>query len=332
METSKIILAIETSCDETGIAIIKDGKLIANKLISQIDLFVHYGGVIPELAARLHEYNFPYVLQESLNEAKITLNEVDMIAYTFAPGLIGALQIGAIFAKTLAISLDIPLIPIHHLEGHIHAANIDDKIIYPAMALIVSGGHTELVYMKEAFSYDIVGTTRDDAVGECYDKVARILKLGYPGGPKIDALSREGHPAYKLPMPLDDDSLDFSFSGLKSSFINLYNKLMRSHELINDADLAASLQYSAITILQKKTKRALQKYPSKSLVIAGGVSANSYLRKVFNDLHDTKVIIPKIQYCTDNGAMIAQAAWDRFSANNFENNYFKESISSEELK
>ncbi len=332
IKKSQYLLAIESSCDETGIAIIKDGKLITNKIISQINKFVDYGGVIPELSSRFHQYNIPFVLESALKEANIKLSDIDIMAYTYGPGLIGALQMGAIFAKTIAISYNIPLIPIHHLEGHIHSADIEGEIVYPAIALIVSGGHTELVYMKEMFDYNIIGTTRDDAVGECYDKVARVLGLDYPGGPKIDALSVEGHPAYKLKLPLDDDSFDFSFSGLKSSFLNLYNKLKRSHELINEADLAASLQYSAVSILVKKTKAAVAKYAPKTVVVCGGVSANAYLRNQISKLRNVDVIMPPLKYCTDNGAMIAQAAWNRFSNNNFENTYFKETKSSTKLQ
>ncbi len=332
IKTEQYLLAIESSCDETGIAIMKNGKLVANKIISQIDKFVDYGGVIPELSSRFHQYNIPFVLNSALEEAGIKLSDIDIVAYTYGPGLIGALQIGAIFAKTIAISYNIPLIPIHHLEGHIHSANIESEIIYPALALIVSGGHTELVYMEKMFDYNIIGSTRDDAVGECYDKVARVLGLEYPGGPKIDELSIEGHAAYKLKMPLDDDSFDFSFSGLKSSFLNLYNKLKRSHELINEADLAASLQHSAVSILIKKTKAAVTEYKPTTVVLCGGVSANKYLRAQIMKLRNTNVIIPAFKYCTDNGAMIAQAAWNRFINNNFENNYFKETKSSDKLQ
>ncbi len=330
--SAKYLLAIETSCDETGIAIIKDGKLIAHKIISQINKFIDYGGVIPELSARLHQYNIPFVLESTLAEAKIKLSDIDIMAYTYGPGLIGALQIGAIFAKTIAISNNLPLIPIHHLEGHIQSAEIEDEIVYPAMALIVSGGHTELVYMKKMFDYKIIGATRDDAVGECYDKAARVLGLDYPGGPKIDALSKEGHPAYKLKLPLDDNSYDFSFSGLKSAFINLHHKLIQSHELINEADLAASLQYSAITILIKKTKAAIAEYRPRTLVLCGGVSANSGLRDAIKKIRNVNTIIPPLKYCTDNGAMIAQAAWNRYSNNCFKSDYFKNSKSSDKLQ
>lgn len=307
------ILAFESSCDETSVSIIKNGYIeISTVVLSQMDIHANFGGVVPEIASRHHVESITMVIEECLEKAKMNIEEIDAIAVTYGPGLIGSLLIGLQAAKTLAYIYNKPLIPVHHIAGHIYANNLVKKMEFPLIALVVSGGHTELVYMKEDYSFKVIGGTLDDAVGEAYDKVARVIGLPYPGGPNIDKLACEGNDTYKLPIPLDDDSYNFSFSGLKSAVINLvHNEKQRGNE-IRESDLACSFENRVVEILSKKTMRALKQYNVKNLIVAGGVSANRWLREKLTTLcqeNDINLIIPEMKYCTDNAAMIGAAGY-----------------------
>ncbi|MGX8680350.1 MAG: tRNA (adenosine(37)-N6)-threonylcarbamoyltransferase complex transferase subunit TsaD [bacterium] len=312
------ILAIESSCDEMSVAILRNGKeLLCNVISSQIDIHKKYGGVVPEIASRKHVESVASVLREALDTAGIDIHEIDAIAVTKGPGLVGSLHVGMQAAKTLAIALGKPLIGVHHIAGHIYANEIEDTIIYPCLALVVSGGHTELVYMKKEFNFEIIGTTFDDAIGEAYDKVGRVLHLPYPGGPVIDAMAHQGRHTYKLPLPLDDGSYNFSFSGLKSAVINLNHKAHNRRETINANDLACSFQDVAMDTIVNKTLKAAHDYQVKQIIVAGGVSANAGLREKL--VSDIPVLFPPMKYCTDNAAMIAAAGavmykYGRFSS------------------
>ena len=307
------ILAIESSCDETSIAIVKNGvEVITNIVSSQINVHELFGGVVPEIASRMHIENITIVLDQALKTSGMSMDDIDAIAVTYGPGLIGSLLVGLQAAKTLSFIYNKPLVPVHHIAGHIYANNIGKAMNFPLISLVVSGGHTELVIMKENYSFEYIGGTLDDAVGECYDKVARVIGLAYPGGPKLDALAHTGIDSYNLPLPLDDDSYNFSFSGLKSSVINLKHNEEQRGNKINDANLAASFQNRVIKILTKKTMKALKKYNVDNLIIAGGVSANKGLRDEFKKLCDENNInlsIPDLKYCTDNAAMIGAAGY-----------------------
>lgn len=304
-----IILAIESSCDETSIAIIKDGELLSNVVATQIKMHQQFGGVMPELASRLHCENVLFVLDEALTKANVSLEDVDAFAFTRGPGLIGALHIGMQVAKTLAMLFDKPLIPVHHLAGHIYANEFVKPLKFPLLSIVVSGGNTEFVYMKESMDFEIIGETKDDAIGECFDKVARTLGLPYPGGIPIDKLSKEGKHTYKLPTPLHDDSLNFSYSGLKTAVINLVNNEKQKGNEINIPDLCKSFQDVAIGMIMDRLEKALNRYNIKQVVLAGGVSANSYLREQMHnrlDNTDIDLIVPPIWCTTDNAAMIAR--------------------------
>lgn len=316
---NKYILAIESSCDETSVSIVKNGiEEIATIVLSQMDIHSKYGGVVPEIASRHHVENITMVIEEVLEKGKIKINEVDAIAVTYGPGLIGSLLIGVTAAKTLAMVYNKPLIPVHHIAGHIYSANIGKPLNFPLIALIVSGGHTELVLMKEDYSFELIGSTLDDAVGEAYDKVARVLGVGYPGGPVIDKMASDGEDTYELPLPLDDDSYNFSFSGLKSAVINLANKEKQAGRELRLNDLATSFQNRVIEILTKKTVRALKKYNVENLIIAGGVAANKELRNRFEKITKKEKInldIPEFRHCTDNAAMIGAAGYYAYKLN-----------------
>lgn len=307
------ILGIESSCDETSVAIVKNGSEdIATVVLSQMDTHANYGGVVPEIASRMHVENITMVVEECLTKANMTMDDITAIAVTYGPGLIGSLLVGVVAAQTLAYVYNKPLVPVHHIAGHIYANNLCKKMEFPLIALVVSGGHTELVYMSEDYSFEKIGGTLDDAVGEAYDKVARIIKVPYPGGPLVDKMAREGSDTYNLPIPLDDDTYDFSFSGLKSAVINLaHNEEQRGNE-INKANLACSFQNRVVGILTKKTIHALKKYDVNNLIVAGGVAANSGLRDKLKQLCDENNInltIPEFRYCTDNATMIASAGY-----------------------
>ena len=307
------VLAFESSCDETSVAIVKNGHdVISNIVLTQMDTHAEYGGVVPEIASRMHIENITIVIEEALNKAGMTIEDIDCIAVTYAPGLIGSLLIGLQAAKTLSFIYNKPLVPVHHIAGHIYANNLEKPMEFPLMALVVSGGHTELVLMKEDYDFNVIGGTLDDAVGEAYDKVARVLGLPYPGGPKVDKLAHTGKDTYNLPIPLDDDTYNFSFSGIKSAVINLkHNEEQKGNEVIKE-NLACSFQNRVVEILTKKTIKAMEEYNCKNLIIAGGVSANKGIREEFTKICNEKGIdltIPKLEYCTDNAAMIGAAGY-----------------------
>ncbi|MGE4320163.1 MAG: tRNA (adenosine(37)-N6)-threonylcarbamoyltransferase complex transferase subunit TsaD [Acholeplasmataceae bacterium] len=309
------ILAVESSCDETSVAIVEDGKnVISHVVLSQIDIHKIYGGVVPEIASRNHIVHMTRVFEQALKEANMSAKDIDLVAVTKGPGLIGSLLVGINAATTFAFAHQLPIIGVNHLIGHIYAANIEHEIKFPALTLLISGGHTELLYLKDHMDIKMLGTTLDDAVGEAYDKVARTLGLPYPGGPVIDKLSVEGIPTYQLPRPLiDDESLNFSFSGLKSAVINLvHNEEQRGNE-INKANMCASFQNAVIDVLITKTKKAAEKLQVNQIIVAGGVAANKGLRKrIFEEIKDIEIIIPSMKYCTDNAAMIGAAAYQQY--------------------
>ena len=273
------ILGIESSCDETSASIVMNGtKEIATVISSQIDVHKSYGGVVPEIASREHVKNITIVLEECLQKANMTMEQIDAIAITYGPGLIGSLLVGLEAAKTLAFVHNKPLIPVHHIAGHIYANSLVKELQFPLLAVVVSGGHTELIEMPAHYRFNKLGGTLDDAIGECYDKVARVIGLEYPGGPKIDKLSLEGKNTYNLPIPLKDDSYNFSFSGLKSAVINLvHNEEQRGNE-INKADLATSFQTVAVESIINKVRKAIVDKKVKTVIVAGGVAANQGLR------------------------------------------------------
>ena len=307
------ILAIESSCDETSIAIIKNGhKEISNIVLSQMDTHSNYGGVVPEIASRMHIENITIVIEKTLSLANLTMNDIDAIAVTYGPGLIGSLLVGLEAAKTLAYIYNKPLIPVHHIAGHIYANNLVKRLEFPLIALVVSGGHTDIILMKEDYSFEKLGGTIDDAVGEAYDKVARVVGINYPGGPEVDRLAHIGEDTYNLPLPLDDDSYNFSFSGLKSAVINLNHNEKQKGNTININNLAASFQNRVVKIITKKLFMAVKQYNIKNIVVAGGVAANKGLReKIEKKCMELNInlTIPPIKYCTDNAAMIGAAAY-----------------------
>lgn len=315
------ILAIETSCDETSIAIVKNGhEVVAITILTQMKTHAEFGGVVPEIASRMHTENITMVLEETLNKAGMQVSDVDAIAVTYKPGLLGSLLVGIEFAKVLSYVYHKPLIKVNHLIGHIYANAIDNKLEFPLLALVVSGGHTELVIMKDDYDFELLGSTLDDAIGEAYDKVARILDIPYPGGPGIEKLALEGTPSYELPKPVLDNTYNFSYSGLKSFIINLvHNETQRGNE-IRRADLAASFQATAIDELARKVDLALRNTGIKNVIVAGGVSANKYLRKEIENVankNNAKLTIPEFIYCTDNAAMIGAAAYPLYLKRDF---------------
>lgn len=307
------IFAIETSCDETSASIIKNGnEEIATTVLSQIDIHKNFGGVVPEIASRCHTENITMVFEETLNKANMKLDDIDAIAVTYGPGLNGALLVGVEAAKALSVATNKPLVPVNHMAGHIYANKFFGEFKFPLLCLVVSGGHTEIIYMEDEYNFKKIGSTLDDSIGEAYDKVARVVGIPYPGGPLMDKMARSGKHSYDLPTPKDDDSYDFSFSGIKSAVINLvHNEKQRGNE-INKEDLATSFQETCVGILVKKITKAVKEYNVKQLLVAGGVSANSYLRdeldKACNELN-IELLKPDIKYCTDNAAMIGAAGY-----------------------
>ena len=313
MNNDVYILGIESSCDETSVSIVKNGvEDISTVVLSQMDTHANYGGVVPEIASRMHVESITIVIEECLQKANMSMDDITAIAVTYGPGLIGSLLVGVVAAQTLSYVYNKPLVQVHHIAGHIYANNLTKKMDFPLISLVVSGGHTELIYMKDNYDFNRIGGTLDDAVGEAYDKVARVIELPYPGGPLVDKLSYEGSDTYDLPLPLDDDSYNFSFSGLKSAVINLvHNEKQRGNE-IRKADLACSYQKRVVEILTKKTIRAIKDYNVKNLIVAGGVAANSGIRNRLQELckeNDVNLTIPELKYCTDNATMIASAGY-----------------------
>ena len=315
MENKKdiYILGIESSCDETSCSIVKNGEEeISTVVLSQIDVHKNFGGVVPEIASRHHVKNVTMVIEECLEKANMKLDAIDAIAVTEGPGLIGSLLVGMEAAKTLSFVTKKPLVPVHHIAGHIYVNNLVRRLEFPLLCLVVSGGHTELIYMDKDYSFKKLGGTLDDAIGECYDKVARVINVPYPGGPKIDELAHIGNPRYNLPIPLNDDSYNFSFSGLKSAVINLAHNLEQRNEEISKEDLAASFQKVAVEAITKKTSKAIDEYNIKNMIVAGGVAANKGLRESLQKICDEKQVnltFPEMKYCTDNAAMIAAAGY-----------------------
>lgn len=323
MEKNIKILAIETSCDETAASVIENGNhVLSNVVQSQIESHKRFGGVVPEVASRHHVEMITRVIEEALKNANLKAKELDAVAVTYGPGLIGALLVGVNAAKAFAFAHDLPLIPVHHIAGHIYANQLENKIKFPLISLIVSGGHTELIKMNDHLEFEVIGETLDDAVGEAYDKVARVIGLPYPGGPEIDRLSKEGKDTYDFPRALQDDSYNFSFSGLKSHVINkLHNEKQKNIE-INKADVARSFQESVVDVLTTKTMRALKDENIKTLIVAGGVAANSALRERFETLtkeNNINLYIPSLKYCTDNAAMIGAVAYELYKQKTFAN-------------
>ncbi len=318
------ILGIETSCDETSAAVLVDGVgLRSNIISSQIEIHKKFGGVVPEVASRKHLENVHPVIMEALEQAGVGLGDLSAVAVTYGPGLVGALLVGVAAAKAMAYGLDIPLIGVNHLEGHI-AANFlaQPDLGFPLLCLVVSGGHSDLVYLPGRGEYRLLGRTRDDAAGEAFDKVARAMGLGYPGGPLIDRLAREGNPeAVQFPRAfLEEGSLDFSFSGLKSAVLNHLNRAAMAKEEINKADLAASFQRSVVEVLVEKTMLAVQRTGVKTILMAGGVAANGGLRALLQERAATagcRLVLPPLNLCTDNAAMIACAGYYKYLRGDF---------------
>ena len=316
-----LILAIESSCDETSMSIVKNGKDVLSIVVNtQISTHEKFGGVVPEIASRMHTENITLVLDETLKKANVSIDDISAIAVTYGPGLMRSLLVEVEAAKTIAYVYKKPLIAVNHMAGHIYANNIENTMEFPILALVVSGGHTDLVYMEDDYKFEVLGSTLDDAIGETYDKVARVLDLKYPGGPNVEKLAAQGHPTYKLPIPMNDNSLNMSFSGLKSSIINLVHNETQRGKIINKEDLASSFQTVAIDELIRKLSLALKKVNVNQVIIAGGVSANQYLRKeVAKLLENTniKLLVPSMIYCTDNGAMIGAAAYPLYLKKQF---------------
>lgn len=315
------ILSVETSCDETSIAIVKNGtEVVALTILTQMDTHAEFGGVVPEIASRMHTENITMVLEETLKKANMKVSDVDAIAVTYAPGLLGSLLVGVEFAKVLSYVYKKPLIKVNHLIGHIYANKIGDNLKFPSLALVISGGHTELIKMTCDYKFEKLGETLDDAIGEAFDKVAKVIGLKYPGGPNIERLAKEGQHTYKLPIPVNDDTYNFSYSGLKSSVINLVNNEQQRGNEIRKEDLACSFQTVAVDELVRKLELALKNTDIKNVIIAGGVSANKYLRAEIQklcDKYEAKLDLPEFIYCTDNAAMIGAAAYPLYLKQEF---------------
>lgn len=316
MAKDTLILGIETSCDETAAAVVKNGReVLSNVISSQIELHKLYGGVVPEIASRKHIEKINQVIEEALDTAGVTLQEIDVIGVTYGPGLVGALLVGVAEAKAISFATGKPLVGVHHIEGHVSANYIEHKDLEPPfLCLIVSGGHTHIVLVKEYGVYEIIGYTHDDAAGEAFDKVARAIGLGYPGGPKIDKLAKEGRKD-AIPFPrahIEGSPYDFSFSGLKSAVLNYINSCEMKNEEVNRADVAASFQEAVIDVLVSRTVTAAKDYGMKKVAIAGGVAANSSLREAMDKAcrdNGISLYYPSPIYCTDNAVMIASAAY-----------------------
>ena len=317
-----LILAIESSCDETAAAVVKDGReVLSNVISSQIEIHKKFGGVVPEVASRKHLEAVNTVIKKAIEDASVTYDDIDYIAVTYAPGLVGALLVGVSAAKALSFALNKPLIPVHHIRGHISANYIEHKDLKPPfVCLVASGGHSHIIYVKDYTDYEILGQTRDDAAGEAFDKVARVLELGYPGGPEIDKLSKEGNPkaiSFKK-VKFADSPYDFSFSGIKTAVINYCHNVIQKGEELNKADVAASFQQSVCEVMVDNLLAAAREKGCKNIALAGGVACNSALRNELESRkEDCSIFYPSPIYCTDNAAMIGCAAYYESLADNF---------------
>ncbi|MBZ4688349.1 MAG: tRNA N6-adenosine threonylcarbamoyltransferase [Clostridia bacterium] len=313
-----LTMGVETSCDETSVAIVEDGtKVLSNIISSQIETHQPFGGVVPEIASRKHLESITPVVQKALDDAGVGFQDINIIAVTYGPGLVGALLVGVSVAKAMAYALDIPLIGVNHLEGHVYASFLEHKFDFPVLCLVVSGGHTSLLHLKGHGDKELLGQTRDDAAGEAFDKIARYLGLGYPGGPAIEKEAQKGNPqAIEFPRAwLEKDSLDFSFSGLKSAVINYVHNAKQKGQEVNRADVAASFQQAVVDVLVEKTAVAARKVGTDTVILAGGVAANSSLREQLTARlkeEGKTVFFPSPVYCTDNAAMIACAGYFRY--------------------
>ncbi|MBN3490987.1 tRNA (adenosine(37)-N6)-threonylcarbamoyltransferase complex transferase subunit TsaD [Acholeplasma equirhinis] len=320
-----IILSVETSCDETSVAITKDGKeVLSNAVLSQIKIHERYGGVVPEIASRAHIESILYMFDEAISTANIKVSDIDLVAVTQGPGLIGSLLVGINAATTFAYMHKLPILGVNHLIGHIYAPLVENDFNFPALALLVSGGHTELLLIKDHFEIELLGTTLDDAVGEAYDKVARILGLPYPGGPVVDRLAATGKAIYPLPKPfLKDDPYNFSFSGLKSAVLNLVHNMKQRGESFNVEDVCASFQEVVTEVLVEKTRHAADSLGVNQVVLAGGVAANKGLRaKMASRITNQQILVPAFKYCTDQAAMIGIAAYYQVQKYGMPTSYF----------
>lgn len=304
-----ISIGIESSCDETAASVVKNGREVLSNIVnSQIEIHTQYGGVVPEIASRNHIDNISTVVQEAIKQANIEFKDLDFISVTYGPGLVGALLVGLAYAKSLSFALNKPLVGVNHIEGHIASNYITyPELKPPFICVMMSGGNTQIVYVKNYTEFEVLGRTRDDAIGEAFDKIARVIDLGYPGGPKIDKLALNGEANIELPKTYFEDSLDFSFSGIKTAIINLHHK----NPEVNKADLCKSFEKTASEVLIENTRKAIKKTGNNTIVLAGGVSANSYIRDEFLKLEKEgiKVYMPELKYCTDNAAMIATAGY-----------------------
>ncbi len=311
-----MIMAIESSCDETACAIVKDGReILSNIVSSQINVHTQFGGVVPEVASRIHVENISTVITEALHQAKMTMDDIDAIAFTQGPGLIGSLHVGVQAAKTLAWQFHKPLVPVNHMTGHIYANRfaLDHDLKFPLLALVISGGHTQLVWMENEWDFKVIGTTQDDAIGEAYDKVSRVLGTGYPGGPIMDKMAKEGKPHYTLPTPKVHGKYDYSFSGLKTAVLQLIQREEKKGEPIIKEDVAYAFQETALNLMVSKTLQAVEDLHPAMVVTAGGVAANSRLRVLLDEgmkkYPDIELSQPPIRYCTDNASMIGASGY-----------------------
>ena len=311
-----MIMAIESSCDETACAIVKDGReILSNIVSSQINVHTQFGGVVPEVASRIHVENISTVITEALHQAKMTRDDIDAIAFTQGPGLIGSLHVGVQAAKTLAWQFHKPLVPVNHMTGHIYANRfaLDHDLKFPLLALVISGGHTQLVWMENEWDFKVIGTTQDDAIGEAYDKVSRVLGTGYPGGPIMDKMAKEGKPHYTLPTPKVHGKYDYSFSGLKTAVLQLIQREEKKGEPIIKEDVAYAFQETALNLMVSKTLQAVEDLHPAMVVTAGGVAANSRLRVLLDEgmkkYPDIELSQPPIRYCTDNASMIGASGY-----------------------
>lgn len=311
-----MIMAIESSCDETACAIVKDGsEILSNIVSSQINVHTQFGGVVPEVASRIHVENISTVITEALHQAHMTMDDIDAIAFTQGPGLIGSLHVGVQAAKTLAWQFHKPLVPVNHMTGHIYANRfaLDHDLKFPLLALVISGGHTLLVWMENEWDFKVIGTTQDDAIGEAYDKVSRVLGTGYPGGPIMDKMAKEGKPHYTLPTPKVHGKYDYSFSGLKTAVLQLIQREEKKGEPIIKEDVAYAFQETALNLMVSKTLQAVEDFHPAMVVTAGGVAANSRLRVLLDEgmkkYPDIELSQPPIRYCTDNASMIGASGY-----------------------